>query len=201
MIRVNSSLFGSSSKGKSSDDNSSNPVPQLYVTSGSTFKLNHIKTNTNLNLPQVSYGTGSQQQAITALSSTSSGTKSFWIIEPVIKVKRGTPVDCGTQIRLVNSDSMHNLHSHSAHKAPISGAQEVSGFEGRDAGDLWTAECTGRWVREAPVVLRHVETGRALQVMPGKKYGQPIAGQLEVSCGKSTNADAQWRAMEGFYFN
>ncbi|KAJ1821413.1 hypothetical protein LPJ56_003246, partial [Coemansia sp. RSA 2599] len=172
-----------------------------FVTAGSTIKLAHTKTSTRLMLPQVSYGTGSQQQAITAFTDTSS-TKALWLVEQP-DVARGTPVGCGSQVRLVNSDSGHSLHSHANHKAPISGAQEVSGFDGRDSGDLWSVECSDGaelWLREMPVYLRHVETGRYLQSLAAKKYRQPIVGHQEVSGGKKPDTNAQWTAMEGYYF-
>ncbi|KAJ1998808.1 hypothetical protein GGI04_004841 [Coemansia thaxteri] len=176
-----------------------------FVTHGSTIKLGHVKSDSRLILPQVSYGTGSQQQAVTAHSDASS-TKGFWVVEggDGDSVERGRPVGCGEQIRLVNSDSNHSLHSHSGHKSPISGAQEVSGFDGRDSGDLWVVECLGKgqqaWARERPVYLKHVETGWYLQSLPSKKYRQPIVGHQEVSAAKRPDSNAQWAALEGYYY-
>ncbi|KAJ2048527.1 hypothetical protein H4S04_003773 [Coemansia sp. S16] len=172
-----------------------------YVTSGSTIKLAHVKSDTRLVLPQVSYGTGSQQQAVTAHTDASS-TKNFWLVES--DSPRGTAIACGEQVRLVNSDSSHNLHSHSNHKSPISGAQEVSGFDGRDSGDLWTVECLKdkkAWKRLEPVYFKHVETGWYLQSLPSKKYRQPIVGHQEVSAAKKADSNAQWMALEGYYFS
>ncbi|KAJ1826613.1 hypothetical protein LPJ73_008967 [Coemansia sp. RSA 2703] len=170
-----------------------------HVTSGSTIKLGHGKSTTRLTLPQVSYGTGSQQQAITAFTDTMT-TRALWLVEQPDTL-RGTPIACGSEVRLVNSDSGHSLHSHAAHKAPISGAQEVSGFDGRDSGDMWVVECTtDMWMRESPVYLKHVETGQYLQSLPNKKYRQPIVGHQEVSGGKKPDANSQWIAMEGYYF-
>ncbi|KAJ2356814.1 hypothetical protein GGF43_001837, partial [Coemansia sp. RSA 2618] len=169
-----------------------------HVTSGSTIKLAHVKSNTRLTMPQVSYGTGSQQQAITA-HSDAAATKGFWRVEAG-GAARGQPVACGTNVRLINSDTDHSLHSHAAHKSPISGNQEVSGFDGRDSGDMWTVQCEGAtWVRESPVSLKHVETGKFLMSLPSKKYRQPISGHLEVCAGKS-DSNAQWMAMEGYFF-
>ncbi|KAJ2386478.1 hypothetical protein GGI23_006477, partial [Coemansia sp. RSA 2559] len=56
------------------------------------------------------------------------------------------------------------------------------------------------WLREAPVYFKHVETGMYLQSLPNKKYRNPIAGHLEVSAGKKADANAQWMALEGYYF-
>ncbi|KAJ2765321.1 hypothetical protein IWQ56_004143, partial [Coemansia nantahalensis] len=130
-------------------------------------------------------------------------TMALWRVEPAEGTARGTPIACGARLRLVNSDSDHSLHSHDGYKSPISGAQEVSGFDGRDGGDLWTVECTGKaalWRREAPIHLRHVDTGRYLQSLPSKKYRQPIDGHQEVSAAAKADSNAQWAALEGYYF-
>ncbi|KAJ2855188.1 hypothetical protein FB639_006264, partial [Coemansia asiatica] len=200
------SLFGGSSKSETPESSSDTQHAKLSdgwssVTVGSTIKLTHTKTSTRLMLPQVSYGTGSQQQAITAFTDTTT-TKALWLIEQPGQA-RGHPVKCNTKVRLVNSDSGHSLHSHANHQAPISGNQEVSGFDGRDSGDLWTVECSGGaelWLREVPVYLRHVETGKYLQSLGAKKYRQPIVGHQEVSGSKKPDTNAQWTAMEGYYF-
>ncbi|KAJ2864438.1 hypothetical protein GGI22_001727 [Coemansia erecta] len=182
-----------------------------HVTSGSTIKLGHTKSSARLTMPQVGYGTGSQQQAVTAQSDASL-TKTFWNIELAetendeasLPPLRGSQIPCGAQIRLINSDTSHALHSHGNHKSPMSGNQEVSGYEGRDTGDFWTVECADKkakfWLREAPVYFKHVETGMYLQSLPNKKYRNPIAGHLEVSAGKKADANAQWMALEGYYF-
>ncbi|KAJ1843180.1 hypothetical protein LPJ70_003500 [Coemansia sp. RSA 2708] len=170
-----------------------------HVTSGSSIKLAHIKSGARLTMPQVSYGTGSQQQAITAQADAAT-TKALWRVED--EQARGAPVACGARVRLINSDSDHSLHSHAAHRAPISGAQEVSGFDGRDAGDLWTVECDGGlWRREAPVHFRHVDTRQYLVSLPSKKFRQPISGHQEVSAAAKADTNAQWMAVEGYYFS
>ncbi|KAJ2157630.1 hypothetical protein GGF46_004375 [Coemansia sp. RSA 552] len=174
-----------------------------HVTAGSTVKLAHVKSGTRLTLPQVSYGTGSQQQAITAQGDAST-TKGLWRIEVDDVALRGSPIACGSRLRLVNSDTDHSLHSHSAHKSPISGSQEVSGFDGRDNGDLWTVECIEKdartWLRETPVHFKHVDTGKYLASLPNKKYRQPIVGHQEVNAGSQPDSNTQWMALEGYYF-
>ncbi|KAI8325202.1 hypothetical protein GQ54DRAFT_244338, partial [Martensiomyces pterosporus] len=173
------------------------------VTVGSTVKLSHVKSDTRLTLPQVTYGTGSQQQAITTQQDAAS-SRNFWLVEQPdsASAERGQPVLCGSNIRLINSDSQHSLHSHGNHKSPMSGNQEVSGYDGRDEGDLWRVECIKEkvWKREMPVYLKHVSTSRYLQSLPSKKYRQPIMGHQEVSAGKKADSNAQWKALEGYYF-
>ncbi|KAJ2782798.1 hypothetical protein H4R18_002070 [Coemansia javaensis] len=198
------SLFGGGGSGSSGGGSGGARLEAgwEWVTAGSTIKLAHAKSAARLTMPQVSYGTGSQQQAITAQPDAAL-TAALWRVEPERGVERGAPVECGARVRLVNSDSDHSLHSHSGYKSPISGAQEVSGFDGRDGGDIWTVEClqgAELWRREAPVHLRHSDTGRYLQSLPAKKYRQPIAGHQEVSAAPKPDSNAQWVAMEGYYF-
>ncbi|KAJ2200036.1 hypothetical protein IW144_001326 [Coemansia sp. RSA 522] len=89
-----------------------------------------------------------------------------------------------------------------AHKSPISSNQEVSGYDGRDTGDLWTVECSQeKWMRETPVVFKHVDTSKYLLSLPNKKFGQPISGHQEVCAGKNADSNAQWMALEGYYFS
>ncbi|KAJ2083716.1 hypothetical protein H4R24_000579 [Coemansia sp. RSA 988] len=174
-----------------------------YVTAGSTIKLAHVKTDTRLTMPQVSYGSGSQQQAVTAQGDASL-TKALWRVDALDEEVRGMPVACGSRLHLVNSDSDHRLHSHSAHRSPLSGSQEVSAFDGHDDGDIWTLECLKSenfWRRENPVYLRHVDTAKYLASLPSKKYRQPISGHQEVCATKKPDANAQWMALEGYYFS
>ncbi|KAJ2691832.1 hypothetical protein H4R19_006277, partial [Coemansia spiralis] len=196
------SLFGGSSPAGDTSDGPALEPGWEHVTAGSTIKLAHAKSGTRLTMPQVSYGTGSQQQAITAQADAAQ-TAALWRVEPADGTDRGAPIACGTRVRLVNSDSDHSLHSHSGYKSPISGAQEVSGFDGRDGGDMWIVECTGKaalWRRESPVHFKHADTGRYLQSLPSKKYRQPIDGHQEVSAGPKADSNAQWSALEGYYF-
>ncbi|ORX71941.1 hypothetical protein DL89DRAFT_265648 [Linderina pennispora] len=166
-----------------------------YVTAGSTIQLSHVKSDTRLTLPQVT------QQAITTQADKGS-SHNFWRVQ-VAGVERGSPVECGSDVRLLNSDTQFLLHSHDGLKSPISGNQEVSGYDGNDDGDVWVVECTKEklWKREVPVVLKHKATSKYLQSLPSKKYRQPIVGHQEVSAGKKADANAQWKALEGYYFN
>ncbi|KAJ1959655.1 hypothetical protein GGI12_004228, partial [Dipsacomyces acuminosporus] len=57
-----------------------------------------------------------------------------------------------------------------------------------------------QWKREAPVYFKHVSTNQYLQSLPSKKYRQPIMGHQEVSAGRKADSNAQWMALEGYYF-
>ncbi|KAJ3341450.1 hypothetical protein HDU93_004851 [Gonapodya sp. JEL0774] len=63
---------------------------------------------------------------------------------------------------------------------------EVSAYPAPgDTGDNWKLSCATRgakvWIREEPVRLVHVESGKYLGAAANYKYGNPIAGQLEVA--------------------
>ncbi len=75
---------------------------------------------------------------------------------------RGSPVECGQEIRLEHQTTSRNLHSHHF-SSPLSSSQEVSAFgedgEG-DTGDVWTVVCDGDtdfWQRDQ--VRREIGTG------------------------------------------
>lgn len=95
---------------------------------------------------------------------------------------RGSPVNCGQEIRLEHITTNRNLHSHHF-GSPLSNAQEVSAFgddgEG-DSGDVWTVVCEGDfWQRAEPIMFKHVATGVFLGAS-GHTFGRPINGQMEI---------------------
>ncbi|KAJ1919184.1 hypothetical protein H4219_002131 [Mycoemilia scoparia] len=52
-----------------------------FVTWGSTIQLRHLATKTRLTVPQVNYGSGSGQLAVTS-KADSSDTQNFWMVSP-----------------------------------------------------------------------------------------------------------------------
>ncbi len=88
----------------------------------------------------------------------------------------------------------------------MSGGLEVSAYEGQDDGDNWLVECLNQkdefWNREAPVQLRHQNTGTYLTSSTQHVYGNPIPGQQEVASHHQSNKKSEqiWRAQEGVYF-
>lgn len=90
----------------------------------------------------VAYGGGSRQQGVTA-STVPDDTNHFWRIKAPLGESSdiGTPVACGSMIRLLHMNSREKyLHSHE-HKSPLSAQQEVSAFDGQDSGDHWRLLC------------------------------------------------------------
>ncbi|XP_784191.1 stromal cell-derived factor 2 [Strongylocentrotus purpuratus] len=173
-----------------------------YVTCGSTVKLINQKYNVRLHSHDIHYGSGSGQQSVTAVDSTTD-KNSYWQIKGKLDKNciRGAPVKCGSTIRLQHVATKRNLHSHNF-QSPLSSNQEVSCFgeDGHgDEGDNWAVICsTTNWKRNEPVRFKHVATENYLS-MSGQTYGRPIHGQREV-CGLSSLSTAnQWRAVEGIF--
>ncbi|CDS11210.1 hypothetical protein LRAMOSA03473 [Lichtheimia ramosa] len=174
------------------------------VTCGSMVKITSQSTGYKLHSHGVAYGSGSQQQSITAFPENDD-SNSFWIVRAGVgkQCKRGEPVPCGSNIRLQHANTKAYLHSHQ-HISPLSHQQEVSCFDGEDTGDDWKVQCssssTKHWLREEPVQFVHVDTKYYLSSSAQHKYGQPIPGQLEVAAAKSSSKNTKWMAQEGVYF-
>ncbi|KCV70196.1 hypothetical protein H696_03654 [Fonticula alba] len=194
---------------------SATAVADQPVTCGSSIKLLHTQTKGQLHSMDIKYNTGSMQQVVTAYPGTAglgSGPGphpgSYWLVEGPLgrACPRGTPVPCGSQIRLKHALTSTRLHSH-LHRSPISSTQEVSAFahpslpEG-DSGDVWVVECSVKhkfWPRDQIVRLMHHDTGSFLASNARYQYGHPIPGQMEVSATTSKNNDLHWMATEGIY--
>ena len=121
-----------------------------------------------------------------------------------VPCKIGTPIACNQVIRLYHSNTKMYLHSHSGFASPLSGSQEVSGYDKIDRGDDWKVICHDsqhvNWRREAVVSLYHVETGKYLSSSKTFMYQSVIPGQLEVACRNSLGETEKWMAQEGIYF-
>lgn len=180
------------------------------VTYGSSIKLEHVATKHRLHSHDISYGTGSNQQSVTAVSNTAD-SNSFWVVKnahETAPLKAGTTVNCGETLRLQHIRTKKNLHSH-LHRAPLNRDYEVSAFgrtKGRwsegDGGDNWVLECSnakGPWKRDEDIRFRHIDTGYYLSSNPSLKFDHPIPGQQQVSSCSRKNANTVWKANEGFY--
>ncbi len=116
---------------------------------------------------------------------------------------RGHPIECGSRIRLLHLNTGAYLHSH-LHESPLSGNQEVSGFNEGNHGDDWVVTCqqskSKYWMRDEDVRLSHGETGKFLFSSKQFTYGNPIPGQFEISAAGSNKAKSDqtlWSAQEG----
>lgn len=172
------------------------------VTCGSVVKLRNTRYLVQLHSHEVQYGSGSGQQSVTGVDN-SDDVNSYWVATAATgqHCTRGEPFECGATLRFLHSATQRYLHSHHF-QSPISHQQEISAFgkdgEG-DTGDNWVLICSEDvWMRENPVMFRHKDTGMYLCVS-GKKFGRPIAGQMEVVGGSSPDSSCKWRVQEGVY--
>mmetsp|Transcript_21292 Transcript_21292/g.68700 ORF Transcript_21292/g.68700 Transcript_21292/m.68700 type:complete len:208 (-) Transcript_21292:76-699(-) len=181
------------------------------VTCGSVIKLENVESSFLLHSHDISWGSGSRQQSVTAFEAHDD-PNSLWLVKEAHQdpmCSRGSPIPCGTIVRLEHVSTGHNLHSHDF-PSPMSRLQEVSayGSDGSgDTGDDWELQCdTAVWKRQRPVQLRHVETGRYLSTHSGRDFNDrnchncPIVGQLEVAASPSRGSSEEWVADLGIYF-
>eukprot|EP01006_Ploeotia_vitrea_P010285 TRINITY_DN26696_c0_g1_i2.p1 TRINITY_DN26696_c0_g1~~TRINITY_DN26696_c0_g1_i2.p1 ORF type:complete len:236 (-),score=4.73 TRINITY_DN26696_c0_g1_i2:7-714(-) len=190
------------------------------VTCGSAVKLQHKETGMLLHSHPIGWGSGSGQQSVTT-QTLLNDQNDLWLIsngigEPFCDA--GTPIECGSKIRLTHVGTQKNLHSH-LFKAALSGYQEVSCFGesgNGDTGDNWIVECgfvskevsTNNWNRDAVVSFKHVDTNKYLYTSKSVKFttqncGQqcPIMGQTEISASnKKEGAKTQWFTTQGVFF-
>ena len=183
------------------------------------MRFRHVSSGYHLHSHGISYGSGSGQQSVTAVSSDDD-SGSLWQLReahrsPALAI--GSAVSCGDVVRLQHVTTRRYLHSH-LHSSPLTNQQEVSGYgEGShsDSGDNWRVDCTasGRPVGSriplpsspdaAPplsISLQHVDTGKRLHTRRQDEFTQqncrgcPIIGQLEISAHQAAAADAaaQW---------
>ena len=183
------------------------------------MRLRHVSSGYHLHSHGISYGSGSGQQSVTAVSAEDDAG-SLWQVKEAHRTPTqpiGSPVRCGEVVRLQHVTTRRYLHSH-LHASPLTNKQEVSGYgEGShsDSGDNWRVDChpTSASVGspiplpsspDAPsplsISLAHVDTGKRLYSRRQDEFtnhncrGCPIIGQLEISATQATPTDApaQW---------
>lgn len=127
------------------------------VTYHSVVKLANVATGYRLHSQEVAYGTGSQQQSVSAFAN-GHHDGSFWLLkgahlpppsssrqpqqpqqqqserDDAHRERSGQPVRCDDVIRLEHVQTRRNLHSHLV-RSPMSGQQEVSAFSRRDGNN------------------------------------------------------------------
>lgn len=190
-----------------------------FVTCGSALKLRHVGTGYYLHSHPIRWSSGSGQQSVTAFGGEGD-TNSLWQVRSAFgqaPCAQGTPVPCGSVVRLSHVRTGKFLHSH-LHASPLSRRQEISGFGDvrtgeSDTGDNWRVECVGTgassfWERKGQVRLVHLDTGKALFTSRSDMFEQnncpgcPILGQLEVTGHSASPSDknALWTTADGYYF-
>ena len=186
------------------------------VTCGSVVKIIHKESGHHLHSHPIAWGSGSGQQSVTSTGS-SDDTGSLWLVKDATTADgpcaAGTPIVCGSKLRLEHVNTGKNLHSH-LFRAALTGNQEVSGFgeDGTgDTGDNWKLVCDSTsakyWQRGSNFHLEHVDTRKYLYTATKAKFtaqncgqGCPIMGQTEMSCSSSKGLATKFMTGQGVYF-
>jgi C1A family cysteine protease len=119
--------------GQPEDFRSGQPVQH-----GDVVRLEHVATRRNLHSHTGHPSPVTGQQEVTCFGESGVGDNNDdWRVE----VEGGGQWDGGKQIRLIHAPTAVALHSHGGFSHPqwTMGQQEVTGFSGRDANDLWFA--------------------------------------------------------------
>mmetsp|Transcript_58954 Transcript_58954/g.133466 ORF Transcript_58954/g.133466 Transcript_58954/m.133466 type:complete len:215 (+) Transcript_58954:13-657(+) len=171
------------------------------ITCGSLAKLTHVESNFLLHSHEISYGSGSKQQSVTAIESHDD-QGNLWLVKEAYGLEAcqtGEPISCGSMIRLEHALSERNLHTHTV-QSPLSLQQEVSCFERQEEGDVndnWKVLCERPneryWMRGSPVRFQSDATGAVLHSHSQHRFDErncprcPIVGQQEVTAFTEEN--------------
>jgi len=175
------------------------------VSCGSIVKLRNVGNGFRVHSHAVTYGgSGSGQQSVTGFPN-SDDANSLWVVKGPHggSCKHSEPVKKGQTIRLLHATTGKYLHSH-LHKSPLTKQQEVSAYGEKgtgDSGDNWKVEITTEhWTRGSPFRLKHEDTGYYLNANGKAGYGNPIPGQIEITCIPQKTPETEWVTEEGIYF-
>jgi dolichyl-phosphate-mannose--protein O-mannosyl transferase len=181
-------------------------VPVVYY---SIVKLQHNATDFLLSSIELNYQTGSTQQLVRGVNESKIAlAETYWTLLPAEKVlesgakekHQGEPVKCGDKIILRHTVTSKTLHSH-AITAQLGQGYEVSAFDGKDTGDIWTVECDhekGAIFVKDIFKLHHQDTGYYLNANKTGKYIKEIMGEHEIYCSESSD-DAEWIVRHGIF--
>lgn len=176
---------------------------QTFVTCGSMLQLSHSASSWRLHSHSVTYGHqgGSGQQSVT-LYPDSTDTNNNFAVHGGMKhdCTPGAKLKKGDRVRLQHINTKSYVHSHS-YKSPLSGNNEVSCFDGHDAGDDWIVEPVNSqyWTLEERVRFKHADTNYYLHATGRHQFGHPINGQAEVCGHRQQSGLNTWQAQEGVY--
>ena len=202
-----------------SEEDSGGGEDYSLLTYGSAIRFRHASSSYHLHSHGISYGSGSGQQSVTAVSAEDDSGSLWQVKEAYHSPVRplGTPVRCGDVIRLQHVTTRKYLHSH-LHTSPLTNRQEVSGYgeaSHSDTGDNWKVDCTAPAMTVGAVIplppstpssssppssptlsLHHVDTGKRLYSRRVDEFTQqncrgcPIIGQLEISAAAVNPSDS-----------
>merc|ERR1719461_789598 len=191
------------------------------ITLGSMLKIRHANSGHLLHSHEISWGSGSQQQSVTAFPSLGDGN-SLWQLYARFgdtNFTHAAAIKCGDYIRLKHVKTKRWLHSHDSYRAPLSHKQEVTCFgddRHSDASDDWKVVCNKKastdpsiinwWRRGESFSLQHAATKTYLFTSKKSEFndancrGCPILGQFEVAAAHKKVKGARWLCSHGFYF-
>lgn len=184
------------------------------VTCGSAIKLRHKETQYYLSSEPKNLNAGSGQQIVTFVSDQSTTDTLWWIrSQHGEECEAGTPIACGSTLRLTHLGTRRNLHSHNV-PSPLSRQQEVSAYgqgDGQgDNGDNFVVQCAASkakyWKRSEPVRLQHVDTNKYLGTSKSVEFtvqncggNCPIMGHLEAFCRATQDQFGLFLVDQGVY--
>lgn len=191
-------------------------IESQILTCTTIARLRNVEMKYHLHSHPISYGSGSGQQAVTALKSdTDSG--SLWMFKEAMgdqMWQTGDKILCGDKVRLEHANTSKNLHSHSF-QSPVSGRQEVSAFgddgDG-DMGDNWIIQCNGKSTGDdidgkTEFYLQHVLSKQYLFTDRYSMYDRnncrncPIIGQGELSTIGTKTRNGLWKFVGGYFYS
>eukprot|EP01083_Nonionella_stella_P066912 176608_1 len=223
LILLNAYLMLSGCHGDDYDDMDSHYEGWMEpITIGSLMKIRHDNSGHLLHSHEISWGSGSQQQSVTAYPTLGDGN-SLWQLYASYEnhnFTHASAIECGDIVRLKHVKTKKWLHSHAPHRAPLSHKQEVTCFgdeANSDASDNWKVICNKKgskadpdiinwWRRGVSFALQHVATKHYLftskksEFNDGNCRGCPILGQYEVAASEKKVKGARWISSHGFYF-
>ncbi|EWS73512.1 DEAD/DEAH-box helicase family protein (macronuclear) [Tetrahymena thermophila SB210] len=190
-----------------------NELNQKAIYYGSTLRIRNQNSRHHLYSMDVSYGSGSRGQVVTATESDSEIGSYF-----TIKHGHGKPIQtftntvkCGDIIRLEHINTGKNIYG-SNHASPVSNKLEISaqGQNGEsDGNDNFVIECIGQskgsdLVGKTEFYLQHLNTSQFLTTSRRFSFNQnncgfncPIMNHLEVSCQRSKDNETKWKIVGG----
>ncbi|EAY17469.1 MIR domain containing protein [Trichomonas vaginalis G3] len=162
------------------------------------IKLQHDSTKHYLSSSPLRYINGSHQNIAFG---TKKGilAETFWTVYPLenqTDIQQGEPIQCGTTLRLNNAALQMFLHSH-AIEGPFNHGQEVTVFDQKDMGDLWTVECDDMWTAATPFYLKHWETNQYLSATNNFYPAEMLEG-YEIFADNTTTNNA-WHVQGGIF--
>jgi len=181
---------------------------------GSAIKLTHVDSGGSYQLTSNghNWGGGSGQQVVTLMDDRTAQS-ALWLVREAHDTPQciaGTPIECGSTIRLTHLLTLKNLHTHFVRSA-LSGQQEVSGYGNKGEGDdsdNWILVCSGKyWEQGQKIRLKHEATGKYLSSAKQNEFNNqncrncPILNHLEAAATARVDGTSYFTTDVGIYLS